>query len=138
MNQELPEFLKELLPKFLSSLKKHTLSDPVKSYKMEAGLTSMIQKYHPGKKIAGSHIRQMVRHLRRNGYPIGSGSYGYYWAKDMKEWEEGIKNLRSRALDLLQTYREARKIKIEIDLFNNETDRTFNSDNSDVSSEVST
>jgi hypothetical protein len=128
MNEPLPAFLEELIPKFLSSMSSHPLNNPVKSKDIEEGLTKMVRKFYPDKNISGSHVRQLVRHLRRKGYPIGSGSNGYYWAQNQEEWNEGIKNLRSRALDLLKTYQEARKIKIELNLFNQPNEETKNTE----------
>lgn len=38
-----------------------------------------------GHKIESPDIRAMVNYLRRNGCPIGSNSYGYFWAL---AWDE--------------------------------------------------
>jgi len=117
-SKQLPEYLVELLPSFLSALRAHNLEKPVKSPEMEEGLTKMVKKFHPDKCVKGPHIRLIVRYLRRKGYPIGSGSTGYFWAKNKAEWEVGLKNLRSRALDELTTYNQAKRIIIENEKFN--------------------
>lgn len=120
---ELPEYLIETIPNFLKSMVGHSYDSPVKASVIEEGLTKMIQTRYPDKKVSDSQVRQIVRYLRRAGYPIGSGPKGYFWAKDEEEWKRGLNNLRSRALDMLSTYNDARRSKI--DKYNNQEKLSF-------------
>lgn len=49
-----------------------------------------------GYKLAGSDICAMVNYLRRNGYPIASTKYGYFWANSIGELETTIKHMAER------------------------------------------
>lgn len=64
---------------------------PTKSYILEQKLG-----------ISGVEIREAVRALRRKGYPICSGTNGY-WIGDKEEIEHTISQLRSRGADMLET-----------------------------------
>ena len=59
----------EQIPRFLVGIKRHWLSDPVKSHVIEKALG-----------LTGSEVRAIVSLLRIKSYPIASGSKGYWWA----------------------------------------------------------
>lgn len=52
--------------------------------------------------VSGVEIREAVRELRRKGYPICSGTNGY-WIGSKSEIEHTIAQLRSRGTDMLET-----------------------------------
>jgi hypothetical protein len=59
--------------------------------------------------VTGSQVREIVRHYRREGELIVSGSQGYWYAKDWKEFQEAMHHMESRALDILETMKLLRK-----------------------------
>ncbi len=59
----------EQIPRFLVGIKRHWMSDPVKSCVIEKALG-----------LTGSEVRAIVSLLRIKTYPIASGSKGYWWA----------------------------------------------------------
>lgn len=59
--------------------------------------------------VTGSQVREIVRHYRREGDLIVSGTPGYWYAKDWKEFEKAMYHLESRALDMLETMKMLRK-----------------------------
>jgi predicted transcriptional regulator len=78
---------------------------------------SYIMKYGPVKSadlermfgIGGAQVREIVRHYRREGELIISGSQGYCVALDWKEFITAMHHLESRALDMLETMSLLRK-----------------------------
>lgn len=85
---------------FLAYIKPHRKNNPVKSAELEGHFV-----------ITGSHIRDIVRYLRREGFWIGStagSAGGYWWTDNRGEYEACISSLRRRALNLLVTLREMR------------------------------
>ena len=63
----------------------------LKSYKIEHALG-----------LTGAEVREVVRELRRKGYPICSSSKGY-WIGSQEEVAHTIAQLRSRGTDMLAT-----------------------------------
>lgn len=55
--------------------------------------------------IPDREIREIIRELRKEGHPIGSGEKGYWWIVDSGELKKTMANLKSRAFDLLRTVR---------------------------------
>ena len=53
--------------------------------------------------IEDREIREIVRELRKEGHPIGSGAKGFWWITDSGELKQTINNLKSRAFDMLRT-----------------------------------
>jgi hypothetical protein len=53
--------------------------------------------------VTGSQVREIVRHYRREGELIVSGSQGYWYAADWPDFEKAMYHLESRALDMLET-----------------------------------
>lgn len=60
--------------------------------------------------IKGHEVRRLIRHARRNGVPIMSSVQGYAIASSPDELEQTIKQLSSRAFDLLYTVRKLKKV----------------------------
>ena len=46
--------------------------------------------------LRGVEVRAIVNFLRKRGYPIGSSSKGYWYAKNMEEISDTIKHLYQR------------------------------------------
>lgn len=74
---------------------------PIKSYIIE-------EKFH----LNGAEVREIVRSLRRKGYPICSGSKGY-WLGDREEIAHTIAQLRSRGTDMLETARAMEAMEVD-------------------------
>jgi hypothetical protein len=53
--------------------------------------------------IDDREVREIVRELRREGYPIGSCSRGFWWITDPGEHREFLESMKGRAFDLLKT-----------------------------------
>ena len=53
--------------------------------------------------IPGTKVRDIIRDLRRDGYPIGNCSKGYYYCQSRKELDALIDDLKGRALSMLKT-----------------------------------
>lgn len=51
--------------------------------------------------IPGTMVRAIISELRKNGYPIGSCSKGYYWCNTQKELSTTIMSLRQRADEIM-------------------------------------
>lgn len=82
----------ELEDRFVSRLKRHTISTPITSKELECALG-----------LSGAGLRDLVRRLRRNGIPIGANSDGYFYARSLEEYEDTIADLEHRAMSLLNT-----------------------------------
>ena len=46
--------------------------------------------------ISGIRVRICVNHLRRDGFPICSNRWGYYYSEEKKDIEKTISSLRGR------------------------------------------
>jgi hypothetical protein len=53
--------------------------------------------------IGDREIREIIRELRREGHPIGSGPRGFWWINNSGELKEYFSNMKSRAFDMLKT-----------------------------------
>ena len=62
-----------------------TIENPVRSRVIESQL-----------KIGGAEVREIIGVLRDRGVPVGSGSSGYWWARDYSELESTLRHLESR------------------------------------------
>lgn len=61
--------------------------------------------------LSSAEVRMVIKHLRRNGCPIGSSSKGYFWASNESELQSTIKHLDSRAESLQATSHALKTIK---------------------------
>jgi biotin operon repressor len=55
--------------------------------------------------LSGSQIRDCIRCLRREGFPIGSNSDGYFWCETPEEVAQTLGHLQARARSLEETIR---------------------------------
>ena len=60
--------------------------------------------------ISGSVLRDIVKSLRRAGYPIVGGNSGYFLAKTRKQYEALLDDLQGRANSLAHTVRKLRDV----------------------------
>lgn len=79
----------EQIPRFLVGIKRHWISDPVKSRVIEKALG-----------LTGSEVRGIISGLRIKIYPIGSGSNGYWWAVKPGELDSTITHIEGRIYHL--------------------------------------
>ena len=75
----------EQIPRFLVGIKRHWISDPVKSRVIEKALG-----------LSGPEVRAIVSVLRTKGYPIASGSKGYWWATKPGELASTREHVQAR------------------------------------------
>lgn len=66
-------------------IKKATILNPVRSRVIETEL-----------KIGGQTVRDYIGEMRNRKMPVGSGTSGYWWARDKAELESTIGHLESR------------------------------------------
>ena len=76
---------KSKLDEFLNRIQKVNKKGPVRSKIIEDALD-----------LRGVEVRAIVNFLRKRGYPIGSSSKGYWYAKNMEEISDTIKHLYQR------------------------------------------
>ena len=79
----------------LASIKLRTKENPVFSHHLETSYG-----------LSGTEIRDIVRELRREGYPIANSKSGYYFANNYEEIEPTINDLESRAFSMLETVKK--------------------------------
>jgi biotin operon repressor len=98
--------LKDKIPDFLARIKNWNIKNPCPSKNIQAGLN-----------ISEMQVRELVRHLRQEGHPIGSlslqnegGKYGYYYANNYKELIPTIEQLEMRVSSQLKTIGKLKKI----------------------------
>lgn len=101
INLDLTEKLAKLAESFLNFIRHFDSGTPAKSYTIEDrfGITSI-------------EVRTLVRHLRRLGYPIGSGQQGYYIIHTREELEKTLTHLRQRKDSIERTILEMQRIQI--------------------------
>lgn len=73
----------------LAKIKLHTKENPIYSVQIE--------KYFD---ISGIQLREIIHELRLEGYPIGSGNDGYFYARDKSELIDTINNLLGREIKI--------------------------------------
>ncbi len=88
------------VPLFLFHLKRHPMSDPVTSVRIEKGLN-----------LTGPEVRAMVAACVRQGEPIASGPKGYWWAGSPEEIEITKRHLLARTIALQSRLRDYSKIQ---------------------------
>lgn len=104
--KEFPKTLENKLPDFLARIKNWNITRPCPSKNIQEGLG-----------ISEMQVREIVRHLRQSGYPIGSlslqnegGKYGYYYANSYKELIPTIEQLEMRVNSQLKTINKLKQI----------------------------
>jgi len=103
--------LKKILLKanILERVKLHRQDSPVYSAELERLFD-----------ITGAEVRDSVRELRREGYPIANSSNGYYYADSFEQIRNTVEDLEGRASSMLKTASALRKTfnrNIQIPLF---------------------
>jgi hypothetical protein len=53
--------------------------------------------------IDDREVREIIRELRREGHPIGSGPRGFWWINEPEEHRQFLDSLKGRAFDILRT-----------------------------------
>jgi len=53
--------------------------------------------------VNGSVVRDTIRELRREGFPIANSKKGYYLARDKDELADTIEDLKCRSMSMLVT-----------------------------------
>jgi len=76
----------------LSSIKLRTSKNPIMSFELEKSYG-----------IPGTEVRNIIRALRRDGYPIAHCSVGYYYARTSDEIDSTASDLENRAKSLFET-----------------------------------
>jgi len=66
--------------------------------------------------ISGVSVRNIVRYLRNNHYPIGSSTKGYFYCDTETEWQDCIKHIEERVNSLTKTMHEMKRINFKNDL----------------------
>lgn len=100
--EDLDVLLDSLEPRhaiIIDAIKRFTIDDPIKSYEIEVTYS-----------IGGPAVRKIVRYYRLLGQPIGSGSKGYYLARNKEEYDLTLAHLRERALKELELVSAGEKI----------------------------
>lgn len=80
-------------------LRKHDIPNPIKG-------SDIMKILHIS---TGAELRSQIRDLRRKGCPIGSTKQGYFWASSPSELGDTIKQLNSRAFDLIKTVKALKR-----------------------------
>lgn len=66
------------------------------------------RRFQQGYRFQPSEIAALIGYLRMQGYPIGSNSRGYFWAKEPGELDKTIEHMESR---LVRQRRITEKLK---------------------------
>ena len=82
----------------LDLIKKHREDNPIYSGKLEEIF-----------EVNGSNVRDIVRELRRDGFPIANSKSGYYYATCFKQIEDTINDLEARSRSLALTANKLKK-----------------------------
>lgn len=101
-SKQIPDLIKmkNLLLKanILEIVKKHREDNPVYSLKLEELFN-----------LSGSNVRDIVRELRREGFPIANSKSGYYYAESFEQIKGTVNDLEGRARSLIITANKLRK-----------------------------
>lgn len=81
-----------LKAKILEIIKAHSESGPVYSTEIESMLS-----------INGPALRDTIRELRREGYPIANSHAGYYYADSFEQIKGTVDDLEGRAWSMIKT-----------------------------------
>lgn len=76
---------KDCKESFLNKIKLNDINNPALSSKIEG---------HLG--LRGAEVRQLVKHLRREGHPIASNGKGYFYAKNIEELMPTLDHMKCR------------------------------------------
>lgn len=87
------------------------LEDKILTVLANAAVPIKSRQIETANNVSGAEVREAVRVLRRKGYPICSGSCGY-WIGDKEEIEHTIAQLKSRGTDMLETARAMENMQI--------------------------
>jgi len=60
--------------------------------------------------LKGDDVRDIVRDLRREGYPIASGKSGYFYARSLSELKDTIEDLEGRSNSMYKTANALKQI----------------------------
>jgi len=60
--------------------------------------------------LTSPEVRTTARYLRRNHYPVGSSTRGYFYAKDVNSWNDAKNFMRNKIISMLGTLREMKRV----------------------------
>ena len=123
-NQEMEEFEKGPLYNTKYALLIDTLIKKclgVNNSKDNKYFCDLLEFNEPGKKAHdGSKLRDLVKHARRKGVPIGSNGTGYFYARNKEEYEQSIQHMleRKNSLEFTTLKMRGASFKDIDDMFN--------------------
>jgi hypothetical protein len=96
-----PEEL-SILPKIISSFKKHKKSNPIKAPEVVRSFNEWAKKNNVALKLTEVRLRKFCNYIRKHSLlPLAATAQGYFTAIEKEDIEKQIKSLRERAHSIL-------------------------------------